>query len=81
MLPREVVEELIGGLRATGLHVLVPLANAFNGFLVVLTLPFEVVGQNVVKRISRAPSAAPGESSTSIQSGTISEATRAFDDC
>ena len=36
MLPREVVEELIGGLRATSVHVLVTLPYAFNGFLVVL---------------------------------------------
>lgn len=61
MLPREVVEELIGGLRATGFHVLVTLANAFNGFLVVLTLPFEVVGQNIIERVGSAPSTAPSE--------------------
>jgi hypothetical protein len=61
MLPGEVVEELIGGLRATGFHVLATLANALNGFLVVLTFAFEIVGQNIIKRVCSAPSAAPGE--------------------
>ncbi len=54
MLPSEVVEELSGGLRATGFQVLATLANTFNSFLVVLTLPFEVLGQNVIKRFSGA---------------------------
>ena len=53
MLPREVVEELIGGLRATGFHVCATLANTFNGFLVVLTLPLEIVGQSIVERVRR----------------------------
>ena len=61
MLPRELVEELIGWLAATGLHVLVPVADAFDGFLVILTLPFEVVGQDVVKGLSSALPAPTGQ--------------------
>ena len=33
MLPREFIEELFSGFTATGLHVLVALADAFNGKL------------------------------------------------
>jgi len=54
MLPRELVEELIGRFRATRLHILVAPANAFDRFLVVLTFPFEVVGEDIVEGIGRA---------------------------
>src|SRR5688572_22904604 len=57
MLPRELVEELIGGSGSASLHVLVALPDAFDGLLIVLTLPFEVVRQDVVKSISGALSA------------------------
>jgi hypothetical protein len=57
MLPRELIEEFVGCLAATGLHVLVAMADAFDGFLVILTLPVEVVRQDVVKSISGALSA------------------------
>jgi hypothetical protein len=53
-LPRELVEESVGGRGATGLHILVALADAFDGFLVVLTLPFEVLRQDIVQGISSA---------------------------
>ena len=61
MLPRELVEELFGGFGATGLHILVALPDAFDGLLVVLTFPFEVVGQDVVKGISSALPASTGK--------------------
>lgn len=61
MLPREVGEELIGGLRATGFHVLATLANTFNSFLIVLTFPFEVLGEHLIKRVSNALAAASRE--------------------
>jgi hypothetical protein len=54
MLPRELVEELVGGYGATGLHVLVALADGFNGLLVVLAFPFEVLGQGIVECVSHA---------------------------
>ena len=54
MLPRELVEELISGFHATRLHILMALANAFDRFLVVLTFPFEVVGEDIVKGIGGA---------------------------
>ena len=61
MLPRELVEELVGWRASTGLHVLVPLANAFERFLTVLALPFEVVGQEVIKGLSSALPAPTGQ--------------------
>lgn len=61
MFAREVVEELIGGLRATGFHVIATLANTFDSFLIVLTLPFEILGQNVIKRVGSTPAAASRE--------------------
>ena len=57
MLPREVVEELAGRPAATGFHILVALADAFDGLLVVLTFPLEIVRQNVVQCVSRTCSA------------------------
>jgi len=54
MLPREFIEELFSGFTATGLHVLVALADAFNGFLIVLAVPLQIVGQGIVERVCRA---------------------------
>ena len=51
MLPREFVEELLGGLRAASFHILDALLDRLDGLLVVLTLPFEVFRQCFVKRI------------------------------
>ena len=61
MLPRELIEELIGGLASTSLHVVVALPDAFDGLLRVLALPFEVVGEDVVKSVSSALAAAPSK--------------------
>ena len=54
MLPRKLVEELVGWLCTTRLHVLVALADALNGLLVVLAFPFEILGQDLVECVSRA---------------------------
>jgi hypothetical protein len=43
MRPRELLEELVSRLGATGLHLLEALADAFDGVLTVLTVPFDVV--------------------------------------
>jgi len=51
MLPREFVEVLLGGLRAASLHILDALLNRLDGLVVVLTLPFEVLGQCFVESI------------------------------
>ena len=51
MLPREVVEELLGGSGSTGLHVLVALPDALDRFLIVLALSFEIVGKDFVKGV------------------------------
>ena len=53
MLPRELVEELVGRYGATRLHILVALADGIDSFLIILALPLEVVGQRVVERVSR----------------------------
>ena len=53
MLPRELVEELIGRSCPARFDVLVALADAFDGFLVVLTLPFEVVSQHIVQGVPK----------------------------
>ena len=54
MLPREVVEELLGGSGSTGLHILVALPDALDRFLIVLALPFEIVSKDIVKGIGSA---------------------------
>jgi len=51
MLPREVVEEVTGRSGSTGLHVLVSLPDALDGLLIVLALPFEIIGKNIVKSV------------------------------
>ena len=61
MRPRELIEELLGRLGATGLHVLDTLADRFNSLLVILTLPFEVVGQDVIEGVGGALPASPRE--------------------
>lgn len=61
MLPRELVEELIGGSGPAGLHVLMALPDAFDGLLTILPLPLEVVGKDIVESIGRALTAAAGE--------------------
>lgn len=50
MLPRKVIQELFSGLRATCLHILVA-SDRLNCCLIVLKLPFETVGQCVVKSV------------------------------
>jgi hypothetical protein len=44
MLPCEVVEELVGSLRAARLHVLDALPDGLGRLLIVLTLPLEILG-------------------------------------
>jgi hypothetical protein len=44
MLAREVVEELVGSLRAARLHVLDTLPDGRDRLLIVLTLPLEILG-------------------------------------
>jgi len=61
MLPRELIEELVGGLGATGLHILETLADRFNGLLIILALPFEVVGQDLVESVRGGFAASPRE--------------------
>ncbi len=61
MLPRELIEELVGRLGATSLYVLMPSADRIERFLIVLTLPREVIGQRVVEGISRALPSTAGE--------------------
>lgn len=54
MLPRELVKELFGGSGPTRLHVLKTLANAFNGFRVVLVFPFQIVCQGIIQSVGGA---------------------------
>jgi hypothetical protein len=54
MLPRELVQELFGGLQTTGLHVLIALADGLEGLLVILAFPFKVLCQGIVECVSRA---------------------------
>src|SRR5207249_7299438 len=51
MLPRKLIEEFLGGLRATCLHVLEALPDGFNSFLIILALPFEVLREHVVEGV------------------------------
>ena len=39
MLPRELIEELVGGRGATRLHILAALADGSDSFLIILALP------------------------------------------
>jgi hypothetical protein len=54
MLPRELIEELVSGYAATRVHILIALADGIDGFPIVLTLPFEIVGQYIIEGISGA---------------------------
>lgn len=51
MLPRELIEKLPGGRGAPGFHVFVALTDAFDGLLVILAFPLEIIGENIVERI------------------------------
>jgi hypothetical protein len=44
------LKRLLGGLGAPGLQVLVALPDAFDSFLIFLPLPFQILGQGVIKR-------------------------------
>ena len=61
MLPREVVEELLGGPGSTCLHVLVALPDAFDRILIVLALPFEIIGKNIVMCVGSTLAPAAGQ--------------------
>ena len=50
MLYAQLFKRLLSGLGAPSLHFLVALPDAFNGFLIVLPRPFQVVGQGIVER-------------------------------
>jgi hypothetical protein len=59
MLPRKLIEELIGGCGASRLYILVGLADGIDSVLIILALPLEVVGQRVVERVNHTlPSSA-----------------------
>ena len=61
MLSRKFIEELIGRRGATGLYVLETLADPFDGLLIVLLLPLEVVGEDVVEGVGGAFPTPPRE--------------------
>jgi hypothetical protein len=61
MLPRKVVEELIGWSGSAGLHVLAALPDALDSLLIILALPFEVVGKDVVKSVGGALATTAGK--------------------
>ena len=61
MLPRELVEELIRGFGAASRHVGVSFPNTLERLSIILTLPFQVIGQDVVQGVSRAFAATPRE--------------------
>ena len=52
MLPRELVQKLIGWDSSTRLNVLKTPSNAFDCFLIVLPFPVEIIREGVVERIS-----------------------------
>lgn len=49
MLPREFIEEFFGRPGAAALHVLQTLPDPPKGLLIILSLPFEVFGRDVVE--------------------------------
>ena len=61
MLPRELVEEFVGGDAAAGLHVVIASPGGFNGFLVVLPFPVEVIGEDIIEGVGGALSSPAGE--------------------
>lgn len=60
MLLGELVQEFVGGNRPACLYVLKTSSYAFDGLLIVLTLPLEMVRQGVIERISVALAAPAG---------------------
>ena len=54
MLPHEFIEEFFGRPGAAGLHVLHTLPDRPKGLLTILSLPFEVFGQDVVESVGGA---------------------------
>jgi len=64
MLPRELIEELVGRPGALGLHVLQTLPDRPKGLLIILSLPFEVFGQDVVEGVGAALSTPPRKHTT-----------------
>jgi len=54
MLPGEVIEKFRRRLGASRRHVLAALADSFNRFLIILILPFKVLGQSIIESVSRA---------------------------
>jgi hypothetical protein len=61
MLPRELVEEFLGRCGAAGFHVLEALTDTLHSFLIVLPLPFEVIGKGIIESVSGALPAPTGE--------------------
>ena len=61
MLPGELVEKFVGGPGAIGLYILVALVDSFDGFLVVLAFPFEIIGQGIIEGLSSALPPSTGE--------------------
>lgn len=61
MLPRELIEEWLGGRRTASLHIFIPLAHTRHGFFVVLTIRLQIVGQDIVEGVRRTLPASTGE--------------------
>jgi hypothetical protein len=54
MLLGELVQEFVGRDSATSVHILKAPSYAFHCLLVVLTLPLEVIAEDVIEGIGRA---------------------------
>jgi len=50
MLYAQLLKRLLGRLSTPGFCVLIPLPDAFNCFLEVLMLPFQVFGEGIIER-------------------------------
>ena len=50
MLDAQFFQHFLCGLRASGLHVFVAFPNGLHGFIVILLLPREIIGQHVIQR-------------------------------
>ncbi|OLE14730.1 MAG: hypothetical protein AUI36_38775 [Cyanobacteria bacterium 13_1_40CM_2_61_4] len=61
MLATYIAEELVGGSRASGFHVVIPLLDTSNGFFKILAFPFQVGGQRFVERFGGSLSTPPRE--------------------
>ena len=55
MLYAQLFKRRLGGLGAPSLQVLIALPDAFNSFLIVLPLPFQILGQGFIERGGRVP--------------------------